>query len=314
VLTYDQLIPALAFVAFVALVYVIAIRNLIVAIRNRLPGARAPARRSAVWQNRIVGALALIGLGCMAYGYFVEPCWPEVTHIELRSAKIAAGTPPVRIVHISDVHSDPTPRLEERLPQIIADERPDLILFSGDSANNMDGVPVFRALLGKLAKTAPTYVVKGNWDAAAPYGAKLFEGTGAHELAGSGVETSVGRNRIWLTGTSPNRAYDIPKILAGIPKDVFSIFLYHYPDEIYTVSDHVDLYAAGHTHGGQVALPVYGALITLSRFGKRFESGLFEVGQTTLYVNRGIGMEGGKAPRVRFSARPEITVYIIGAR
>jgi predicted MPP superfamily phosphohydrolase len=57
-----------------------------------------------------------------------------------------------------------------------------------------------------------------------------------------------------------------------------------------------------------VALPLYGALITFSRFGKRFESGLYRVGGTALYVNRGIGMEGGGAPRVRFWARPEITL------
>jgi predicted MPP superfamily phosphohydrolase len=102
-------------------------------------------------------------------------------------------------------------------------------------------------------------------------------------------------------------------MLAQVPKEAFSIFLYHYPDEIHSVSGKVDLYCAGHTHGGQVALPVYGALLTLSRFGKQFESGLFEVGGTTLYVNRGIGMEGMRAPRVRFFARPEITVYEISS-
>ena len=57
-----------------------------------------------------------------------------------------------------------------------------------------------------------------------------------------------------------------------------------------------------------MALPFYGALITLSRFGKRFEAGLYRVEETRLYVNRGVGMEGGRAPRVRFFARPELTV------
>jgi uncharacterized protein len=97
-----------------------------------------------------------------------------------------------------------------------------------------------------------------------------------------------------------------------VPPDAYSIFVYHYPDEIYAVAGKVDLYCAGHTHGGQVALPLYGALLTLSRFGKRFEAGLYEVDGTQLYVNRGIGMEGSGAPRVRFFARPEITVYEIG--
>jgi len=73
----------------------------------------------------------------------------------------------------------------------------------------------------------------------------------------------------------------------------------------------VDLYCAGHTHGGQVALPFYGALVTFSKYGKRFETGLYRVGETRLYVSRGIGMEGGKIPRVRFCSRPEVTVIEI---
>jgi uncharacterized protein len=54
--------------------------------------------------------------------------------------------------------------------------------------------------------------------------------------------------------------------------------------------------------------PFYGALVTLSRFDKRFESGLYREGCMRLYVNRGLGMDGGYLPRVRFCARPEITL------
>ena len=52
-------------------------------------------------------------------------------------------------------------------------------------------------------------------------------------------------------------------------------------------------------------------MVTLSKYGKKYESGKYIVGDTVLYVNRGIGMEGGYAPRVRFWARPEITVFNI---
>jgi predicted MPP superfamily phosphohydrolase len=307
-LTYDQSIPALIFVTLVTLVYVIAIRNLILTVKSRLAG---PRRQSSLW-NRIIGVLALAGAACMAYGYFVEPYWPEVTHVELRSAKIAKGRT-IRIAHISDLHSDPAARLEPRLPEIIAKEKPDVILFSGDAVNSAAGLPVFRAFMAELSNLAPTYAVKGNWDAGTPYSAAIFEGTGVHELNGPGIPVAIGANRIWITGASVSHGYEIPSILTAVPRDVFSIFVYHYPDEIYTASSKVDLYCAGHTHGGQVALPGYGALVTLSRFGKRFESGLFHVGDTALYVNRGIGMEGGSAPRVRFWARPEITVYEISA-
>jgi uncharacterized protein len=95
-----------------------------------------------------------------------------------------------------------------------------------------------------------------------------------------------------------------------VPPGAFTILLYHTPDEILDVAatHRVDLYCAGHTHGGQVALPFYGALVTLSKFYKKYERGLHREGSTWLYVTRGIGMEGGPAPRVRFLARPEVTV------
>jgi hypothetical protein len=68
----------------------------------------------------------------------------------------------------------------------------------------------------------------------------------------------------------------------------------------------VDLYCAGHTHGGQIALPFYGALITFSRFDKKYEAGFFHERPTWLYVNRGMGCEG--TPHFRFFARPEVTM------
>lgn len=55
-------------------------------------------------------------------------------------------------------------------------------------------------------------------------------------------------------------------------------------------------------------IPGYGAVITLSRYGKRYEAGLFSEGGTYLYVNRGLGLEGGWMPRVRLFCRPEVTV------
>jgi uncharacterized protein len=303
-LTYDQL-PAFVFVALVALVYFAAARYLI--------GWNAQLRGGERYFRRIVWVLAVIGIGCFAYGYFVEPYWPEVVRVALHTPKFNGTTQPIRIVHISDLHCDPKRRLEDRLPTLIAEQKPDLILFSGDATNSDGGVPVFRKLLSDLAHIAPTYGVKGNWDAAALRARTIFDGTGATELTGHGISIEVRGHKIWLTGVPVGVAGSIPAVIQEVPADAFSIFVYHYPDEIYAVAGKVDLYCAGHTHGGQVALPFYGALITLSRFGKRFESGLYQVNGTQLYVNRGIGMEGNAAPRVRFFARPEITVYEIGS-
>jgi predicted MPP superfamily phosphohydrolase len=128
-------------------------------------------------------------------------------------------------------------------------------------------------------------------------------------LDGQSAPIEVGGTPLWVAGVDYDREGRIPQTLASVPAGAFSIFLYHTPDEVATVAEQgADLYCAGHIHGGQIALPFYGALVTLSRYGKQYESGLHRVGRTQLYVNRGIGMEGGRIPRVRFCSRPEITV------
>lgn len=213
-------------------------------------------------------------------------------------------------MHISDLHCDPRPRLEERLPDIVAAERPDLIVFTGDSINSPEGLPVLRKLLPRLAQIAPTFAVRGNWDIWYWGGEELFGGTGVRELNGEAVRVEAAGTSLWVAGAPFGSTDKIRDALKVVPPGAFTLLLYHTPDEILDVAatGRVDLYCAGHTHGGQVALPFYGALVTLSKFGKRYESGLHRERDTWLYVNRGIGMEGGPAPRVRFLARPEVTV------
>jgi predicted MPP superfamily phosphohydrolase len=281
-----------------------------------------PSSFAHVWMRRAVLALAAAATLCVAYGYFIEPYWPEVTHIRLASEKLAPGARPVRIVHLSDIHSDARPRLEERLPDLIAEARPDLVVLTGDYINSPAGLPVFRQFLTRVAAVAPTYVVRGNWDVWLWSDLDLFGGTGAHELDSEAVTVEVGTTKLCLAGApvpssragvrgpAPHAA--VEEALRQVPPGLFTVFLPHYPDERFNAAEQdVDLYCAGHTHGGQVALPFYGAVITLSKFGKQFEAGLYRVRGTWLYVNRGVGMEGGDAPRVRFCARPEVTVIDI---
>ncbi|HEX7317853.1 MAG TPA: metallophosphoesterase [Pyrinomonadaceae bacterium] len=307
----------LLFVCAVAAVYLFAACAFVRMLLRRF-GSLEPATRAGRIAERGSLVLAAVGLVCFAYGYFVEPYWPQVTHVRVESVKLKGARRPVRVVHISDLHCDPEPRLEERLPDLIAAERPDLIVYTGDSLNSPEGLPVLRKLLPRLAAVAPTYAVRGNWDTAYWRRQELFEGTGVVELKKEAARVDVAGTSLWVAG-APFAAMDDPpngvpsgfeNTLKDVPPDAFTLFLYHTPDLILeaAATNRVDLYCAGHTHGGQVALPLYGALVTLSKFGKKYESGLHREGQTWLYVTRGVGMEGGPAPRVRFFARPEVTV------
>jgi hypothetical protein len=101
-------------------------------------------------------------------------------------------------------------------------------------------------------------------------------------------------------------------VLTGSPEDRFRILVYHTPDLAPEAAEAgIDLQLAGHTHGGQVRLPFYGAVFAASLYGKAFESGRRHQHGLTLYVTRGIGMEGGGAPRVRFLCPPEIILWEI---
>jgi predicted MPP superfamily phosphohydrolase len=307
----------LLFVCAVAAVYLFAACAVVRLLLRRFGFLGEPTRAGRIAERASL-ALAAVGLLCFAYGHFVEPYWPEVTRVRVESPKLKGAQRPVRVVHISDLHCDPEPRLEERLPDIIAAERPDLIVYTGDSLNSPDGLPVLRKLLPRLAAVAPTYAVRGNWDTAYWRREQLFEGTGVVELKKEAARVDVAGTSLWVAGAPfatlaeppDGERSGIENMLKGVPPEAFTLLLYHTPDLILEAAEtgRVDLYCAGHTHGGQVALPLYGAIITLSKFGKRFESGLHREGPTWLYVTRGVGMEGGPAPRVRFFARPEITV------
>jgi len=325
--------PAVAFVAVLALIYIAALYIVVRGLSNWFArgrkhsaagdspdqgsAAESPSQASAAgrwqrWGQRGIVALAAAGIACMLYGYFVEPYWLDISHVQITGAHLRPGSSPIRLVHISDLHCDARERLEGRLPETIASLHPDVIVFTGDAANSAEGVPNFRRLMTSLAAVAPTFAIKGNWDYK-PYDADLYAGTGVTELRGDFRTLTVRGTEICLAGTGWAMAARVPPLLRRLPQGLLTIFLQHPPDEFATLvaAGNVDLVCAGHTHGGQVALPFYGALLTLSRTGKQFERGLYRAGDTWMYVNRGIGMEGAWAPRVRFLARPEVTLIEI---
>lgn len=264
--------------------------------------------------GRVLVALAAIGVLCILYARLVEPRWLEVTTTRVPIARLPAGHRGVRVVLLSDVHSDPTPRLEERLPAVVAQLRPDLIVFTGDAVNSPGGLPVFRSLLEKVARIAPTFAVKGNWDTWYFGALERFVGTGARELDGDHASLDVGGVTVHVAGAAFDHPELVDAAVGTLPADGIAIVLYHAPFPDLVAREHaarVDVFCAGHVHGGQVALPGYGAIITFSRFGKRFERGLYPDADGfgfPLYVSRGIGMEGGFAPRVRFWSRPEVAL------
>ena len=281
---------------------------IVLAVRRRWRHAGAPLSRRYVWARRIVFALALSAILLTAYS-FIEPYWLEVTHVRIPTAKLAGGSRPVRIAQISDLHCDSFARLEDRLPEVIAREKPDLIVFTGDTVNSTEGLPIFKRCMARLSPIAPTFAVLGNWDVNHWRKLDLFGGTGVRVLDGEAVALRVRGAEIRIGGAPVWDSWWGEYLFRDAPPNVFTLFLYHQPDGAgYAVRAKVDLILVGHTHGGQVLVPFYGSLARFARIEMKYVRGLFRIGDSWLYVNRGIGMEGGWCPRIRFGSRPEVTI------
>jgi predicted MPP superfamily phosphohydrolase len=238
------------------------------------------------------------------YAFFIEPRWIAVrrAHVEVPGLRV-----PVRLVHFSDTHSCGYGDNERRLAEIVNPFDPDLVVFTGDSLGCEEGLDGFRRALRDVRAKHGKFAVNGNWDVWYWDPAEPFRDTGFVVLDGhESREVPIGGQTITLVGTSYE---DIPRKerVPSFPESATTIFLYHTPDLAEDAARKgAAIYLTGHTHGGQIALPGYGALVTLTRSGKKFERGLYRVGRMWLYVNPGLGVERNLP--ARFSVRPEITV------
>jgi hypothetical protein len=247
---------------------------------------------------------------CLLYAYFVEPRWIDVHVTTLRTAKLKAEG--FRIVQISDLHCDEKPRNEERAVRIINSLKPDVVVATGDYLNHAEGLARLRQMLSRIEAPLGKFAVTGNFEVYHWPQLDVLADSTFRALERETVLVAKGGDALAVTGMGyvPSDAPREP--IEGFSDDRFDVFLFHTPDLIEDVGSRgVDLYLCGHTHGGQIALPGYGALITFSKFGKKYESGMHRVGDTVLYVNRGLGLEPRPAPQMRFFARPQIVVFDI---
>ena len=171
----------------------------------------------------------------------------------------------------------------------------DLVIFGGDlGTQGSDGMELGARVLGGMAPQGARFAVLGNhdqWIGARKASAEL---TAAHfrVLDDEGQLVRAGAGRIWVAGITNGykRSGDIARALRGAPADTFVLLLAHSPDVILEpLAQRADLILSGHTHGGQVILPLTGPMACSSRVGPRYASGLFQVGVAKLFVTRGLG-------------------------
>ena len=242
------------------------------------------------------------------------------------------GLPPafegVRLAQLSDIHLDEftEPLFVEHVVKVVNDQNPDYVLLTGDYVTHGFAPKRFArgaawqcANILRNLKCPQRYAILGNHDVM--IGSKIvqtaFADNGLPMLVNSCVPLERAGGRIWLAGIDdpgaghprPNLA--IPEAIRGIPNEPV-VLLSHAPDYVDQLlktpgGQAVSLMLSGHTHGGQVRIPLVGA-IYLPEYGRKYVRGWFRFGKMQLYVNRGLGTVG--LP-FRFNCPPEISVFTL---
>ena len=257
---------------------------------------------------RIFAAIVLLA-GC--YALFIEPYWIQVTYSDMHGDVTA----PLKIAHLSDLHIVGMGRRERRLLEILDQEKPDVIVMTGDSIGQWVGAYGHSGDYSKAKKLyqylhAPlgVWFVRGNWENAKPVPNEqaFYQSAGVHLLVNSGAAL---RPDVWIAGLDDPRS-GIPNVasaLAGAPANAYTILLFHSPAYFGHVEGRVKLCLTGHTHGGQVRLP-FVQPFWLPGGSWPYVEGWYEGKGSKMYVSRGLGTS---ILPIRFLCRPEVSFVTI---
>jgi uncharacterized protein len=259
----------------------------------------------------------LIGTHDLTYIRAIEPRWVEVTQKSVVLPQLDPAFEGYRIVHISDPHLGPWmdgPRLRA-LAEIANQQAANLIVITGDflsgKASHLEqdirhGLEILNAPDGVLA-------VLGNHDHWNQHGSltQMLTQLGIGVLNNSVNTLRRNGSALHLAGVDSHMAQraDLPKVLQQLPANGCAILLAHEPDfaDISAASGRFDLQLSGHSHGGQIYLPLLGSLF-YPRYAHKYPRGMYKVGSMLQYTNRGLGMVHMK---LRFNCRPEVTVFTL---
>ena len=286
----------------------------VLAAARRRPASRAA--RAAAWSGLLVLPALFAWTGC------VEPNELVLETAEIALPKERALSVPLRLGVLADLQCTEVGTHEREAVDLLMAQRPDLIVIPGDLFQTFSSAEFealrgpLHELLGRLHAPLGVFAVPGNCDPIDRV-EPMLEGTDVRLLLDESVSLAWGGRAITLCGlklwVQSRAARRHLATLEGPGKDV-RIVLSHVPDSVLQLPDptRVDLVVAGHTHGGQVQLPFFGPLLTLSEVPREAAAGgLHAIGGTQLYVSRGIGAERGDAPLIRFNCLPEVSLLTL---
>ena len=261
---------------------------------------------------------AVLGAGSFLYAREVETRWVEINPVTLILHRLAPEFDGYRIVQISDIHLDDwvKPRRLNTTVALVNEQRPNLVAITGDflsySAGRLIPHRLTEALSGLRARDGVVAVL-GNHDyrTNAELVRRCIRRAGITELVNDVRTLSRGDAALHIAGVDDvmEGRSRLDLVLKKLPEKGAAILLAHEPDfaDVSAATRRFDLQLSGHSHGGQVRVPLLRSL-ALPPFSHRYTNALYEVGDMIQYTNRGLGFVG---MRLRFLCRPEITVFTL---
>ncbi len=275
--------------------------------------AEKPAFSRRMFLRWAVGGTTAAPLLLTTYGTVYARTAFETVEIDVPVRSLPEELIGFRIVQISDLHAGPfTP--ERQIVKFVVKANslsPDLAVVTGDIVHSSKDyiLPCMRALSGLRAKYG-VFACQGNHEywVGAEEVRQGVESIGIKMLINEGSVLSVGGRSLNLAALDDIRTGmpDLNKALAGLDPAAPTLLLSHRPEAFpHAARRGVDLTLSGHWHGGQVKVKVFGIPFSPIRLLTRYLEGAFQIGQSRLYVTRGLGTTG--AP-IRLGSRPELTL------
>lgn len=264
-------------------------------------------------------AIQLLKFSRIFYQYN-KPGWVECNTIRLHLPRLPDSFQGFRIIQISDLHLGTWLSVDKLIEVvgIINQHEPDLVVITGDfvSYRPLDYKAGITHALSKIISKEGTLAVLGNhdhWTNTEIIRSALHD-AGVVELCNLAINIQRGSERVYFAGIDDHYVGKdrLDFISAQVPAGELCILLAHEPDyaEISSKSGLFSLQLSGHSHGGQIILPRLGSLY-LPRYGRKYPSGLYTVGEMYLYTNRGLGTA---ELQVRYNCPPEITIFELKAQ
>jgi uncharacterized protein len=251
-----------------------------------------------------------------------EFCCCSLEQQAIRVPRLPQALAGLRVAHLSDFHF--TGHLAEAYFDYVIERvnawQPDLVVLTGDFLDHDDCLPWLTRVFAKLSNPSRAYFVLGNHDSKQGRQREInraLQAAGIVDVGGGPWRIVAVRNwPILIAGNEepwlgPACELSLAPKTAEHGQRLFRILLAHTPDQIdAAVAADFDLMFAGHTHGGQISLPVIGPIFTPSAYGVRLQRGTFRRQNTVLHVSRGLSSDmpfrWGSCPQASLlTLRPE---------